>query len=417
MAVQVPSHVARLFKPVGSIGPALYIAVTFVLRSAADSLPRFGRSREDRMREAAQQADSDMAVKLLDLEELLRDCDKRFVVGDPRERPEPNERDLYLHVARLIAGGIVRNYRDAEDKAPAQIAIRSQHAKQHGCVRGYFIVDDQLPAQLAVGVFRRGERYNATLRFSNAHGTPQPDCKGDGRGLAIKLLPVDDQEQDFVLVNHPVFFVDHVAEYARFMEIVHSRAGTLMTILRTVGFFVPWRLRKAGIFLKLLFTRIGNPLNASYFSMSAYALGDHVVRYVVTPADKAPDGTAPADRPDFLRERMAERLGDGDTEVSDFVAAFDFNVQIRDRPTPDDVEHASRAWRRPADRTVRLARIEIPHQTFATADHLCSCENLRFTPWNARPEHRPLGRINRIRLLVYLASARMRQRLNMVDSK
>jgi hypothetical protein len=64
-----------------------------------------------------------------------------------------------------------------------------------------------------------------------------------------------------------------------------------------------------------------------------------------------------------------------------------------------------------------LARIEIPPQTFANPDALCSCENLRFAPWHARPEHRPLGSINRIRLLVYLASSRMRRRLNMVDSK
>ena len=93
-------------------------------------------------------------------------------------------------------------------------------------MRAYFIVDDQLPPELAIGVFQRGERYNAMLRFSNAHGSPQADCKGDGRGMAIKLMPTDGKgEQDFVLVNHPVFFVDDVAEYSRFMEIIHGRDG------------------------------------------------------------------------------------------------------------------------------------------------------------------------------------------------
>jgi hypothetical protein len=430
---------------VATIGPALFIAsrfaISFLLQSAREHLPSFVQS-PDKATVAERRTDEKTAVDLLDFEGLLRDCDKRLILDDPRERLPPNERHLYLKVARLIAGGVVRNYRDAAaaerdaadsvfeqdavdqvseqdaaNKAAEPIATRNQHAKTHGCVHAYFIVDDRLPVELAVGVFRPGERYDAILRFSNAHETPQADCKGDGRGMAIKLQPADGQgEQDFVLVNHPVFFVDDVAEYARFMKIVHSRASTFMIILRVVLFFVPWRLRKGLILLRLKFIRIGNPFNASYFSMSPFALGEQVVRYVVTPAGNAPAGTSPDDRPNFLRERMAERLGDDETEASDSAVAFNFSVQIRDQPTPADVEHASRAWRRAADRTVRLARIEISPQTFATADQLCSCENLRFSPWHARPEHRPLGGINRIRLLVYLASSRMRRRLNMVDS-
>jgi hypothetical protein len=236
--------------------------------------------------------------------------------------------------------------------------------------------------------------------------------------MAIKLMPTDGKgEQDFVLVNHPVFIVDDVAEYSRFMEIIHGRDGMLLLVLRMIGFFVPWRLRKLGIFLSLLFNHIENPLNATYHSMSPFALGERVVRYVVMPVGKGPSGTAPTGAPDFLRERLVERLASDGTEVADAVAAFTFAVQLRDDATPEDVEHASRPWRRPQDRIVPLARIEVPHQTFANADQLCSCENLRFTPWNVRPEHRPLGGINRIRLLVYLASARMRHRLNMVEAK
>ena len=285
-------------------------------------------------------------------------------------------------------------------------------------MRALFVVDDQLPPELAIGVFQRGVRYNAMLRFSNAHGSPQADCKGDGRGMAIKLMPTDGKgEQDFVLVNHPVFIVDDVAEYSRFMEIIHGRDGMLLLVLRMIGFFVPWRLRKLGIFLSLLFNQHRNPLNATYHSMSPFALGERVVRYVVMPVGKGPSGTAPTGAPDFLRERLVERLASDGTEVADAVAAFTFAVQLRDDATPEDVEHASRPWRRPQDRIVPLARIEVPHQTFANADQLCSCENLRFTPWNVRPEHRPLGGINRIRLLVYLASARMRHRLNMVEAK
>ena len=170
----VPAHVGRWFKPVGSIGPALFIAVRFLLQFAAElvraHLPSFGRSAEEKAKAAGQRTDEKTAVEMLDLEDLLRSCDTRIVLDDPREHLQPNERHLYLKVARLIAGGVVRNFRDAAeaerdavdrafeqdtadqaplqqaaDKAAEPIATRNQHAKHHGCVRAYFIVDDQLP--------------------------------------------------------------------------------------------------------------------------------------------------------------------------------------------------------------------------------------------------------------------------------
>jgi hypothetical protein len=61
------------------------------------------------------------------------------------------------------------------------------------------------------------------MRLSNGNAFPQFDSARDARGLAIKLLdvpgeklmksPVHANEQDFVMFNHPVFFVRDVAEY------------------------------------------------------------------------------------------------------------------------------------------------------------------------------------------------------------
>lgn len=44
------------------------------------------------------------------------------------------------------------------------------------------------------------------------------------------------------------------------------------------------------------------------------------------------------------------------------------------------------------------------------------CEHMTFNPWNCLEQHRPLGSINRMRLVVYLASLQVRQKLNMVAS-
>jgi hypothetical protein len=420
----VPPWAARTIRPVGSIGGSIWIASKFVFWDTPKDhilaiLARFGLGPRARNERAAEERDENDALKLLGLDGVLAQLNKLRPPQDPREKLAVNEEDFYLRVARLIAGGVVTDYRNAQkDAPPAQLATRNQHAKQHGCVRACFIVDDQLPDDLAVGVFRRGARYDAVLRFSNAHGTPQHDRKGDARGLAIKLKTPDGQrpEQDFVLVNYPVFFLDDIPEYTQFMEIVTGKSGQLVMLVRLVCFFAPRRLRKLFIFLSMRFSYARNPLNTSYHSMTAYALGEHVVRYVVAPEGEGPAGDTPK-TPNFLRERLAERLDLRDTTVSGFPNVLDFSVQIRAAPVPYDVEHASRAWRRSADRTVRLARIQIAHQKFDTADDLCDCENLQFSPWHALPEHRPLGGLNRIRLLVYIASSRMRRRLNLVDSK
>ena len=95
-------------------------------------------------------------------------------------------------------------------------------------------------------------------------------------------------------------------------------------------------------------------------------------------------------------------------------AIFDFAVLLRAAPSVDDVEDASKPWVDANDVQISLARVEIPLQSFSAADRDCDCENMMFNPWNTLPEHQPLGGLNRMRVAVYLASIRVRHRLNMI---
>lgn len=60
----------------------------------------------------------------------------------------------------------------------------------------------------------------------------------------------------------------------------------------------------------------------------------------------------------------------------------------------------------------KVATIEVPKQTFATAERDAFGENLSFTPWHALPEHRPLGGVNRVRRTVYEEISRFRHEQN-----
>ncbi|MEM9164976.1 MAG: catalase, partial [Cyanobacteria bacterium P01_F01_bin.4] len=65
---------------------------------------------------------------------------------------------------------------------------RGQHAKDTGCLKGKFTVESELPEWLKVGIFQNPRQFDAIIRFSNGSFKVQSDRKGDGRGMAIKLL-------------------------------------------------------------------------------------------------------------------------------------------------------------------------------------------------------------------------------------
>jgi hypothetical protein len=349
------------------------------------------------------------------------------------ERMAPGEANAIARMVRRAASAVVENYCPAKQKDGSAFAMRDQHAKPHGCLQATFVVRGDVPPELAFGVFQPNARYEAIVRFSNAHGTRRSDRTPDGRGMAIKLLHVRGQnilspqqdpdatvEQDFLLTNFPVFFAPNVADYTEFLEIVALPQDTwrekLKKTVRVVAFFL-FRLRELWIFARHALQYPRSPLHATYHSMTPYLLGDdQVMRYRASP------GQVPSPEPkrpwrlcdeNFLRRALAAELRPGRSPVAD-KAVFDFSLQIRDDATPDDVEDASRSWRRRKDRLIKVARIEIPRQDFDTPRQWYSGENLSFSPWHCLREHRPLGGLNRMRLAVYRASLEVRHQLNMV---
>ncbi len=354
------------------------------------------------------------------------------------ERIERGEAVAIARMARRAAVTVLENYCDAKRRDANAIAMRDQHAKPHGYLKARFVVRRDLPPGLAVGVFRPGASYDARVQFSNARGDKGPDRRGDGRGMAIKLkdapgpsfLPPlgggqqredDSTEQDFLLTNYPVFFGKNASDYSEFLEIVALPQDTLgakaRRFARIGAFFFPFRLWQLWIFLRTAMQAIKSPLSVTYHSMTPYLLGDEtVVRYVAAPV-RAPGASLPSDRgrpkDDFLRAAMIAEL-DPRTHSQDEKAIFDFAVQIRDTPTPDDVEDASLPWGGAGDVRVSIATIEIPVQNFDEAALRYEGEKASFNPWRCLPQHRPLGGLNRMRLAVYRASLDVRRRMNMV---
>ena len=313
-------------------------------------------------------------------------------------------------IAELISRAIEKKY--PPEKRPAR---RDAHPKAHGCVRARFAVDALLPQNLAQGVFVPGNTYDAWIRFSNGNADPaRADIKGDARGMAIKLMGVPGvkllpeestgQTQDFILINHPVFFIDDPQDYLKLIERGES-SNPLVKMTAPFALGVKGALIARAISKK----KIENPLSTRFWSMVPYRLGDdankQAIKFSARPCLAHANDRIP-ENPDanYLRKAMANTLAAGD-------ACFDFLVQPR-LSAAMKVEDSRTEWKESEAPFIKVATITIPRQTFDSPEQMEFCENLSFTPWHSLPEHRPLGGVNRVRRTVYEQVSKVRHALN-----
>jgi catalase len=303
-------------------------------------------------------------------------------------------------------------------KRPVQ---RAQHAKHHGCVTAEFIVEPDVPAHLRHGVLKTPRSYQALVRFSN--GGKKDDRQRDAHGMAVKLLDAGGGGQDFVMVDHPVFFIRNAADYvvfvsalraaqssapARLMSFSAAAVGIVTLLGLLWGFFARGRWHELGIFLKFVAKQPASPLASQYWSTTPYRLGPHAIRFSARPQETcASAGDVETKSPDFLREALSAHLNLGKRE-----ARFDFLVQVQTDAAAMPVEDPTIAWDESISPYRKVATLHIPPQSFESPAQMEACENLSFSPWHTLPEHHPLGGINRARERVYAVMSQRRHELN-----
>jgi hypothetical protein len=291
---------------------------------------------------------------------------------------------------------------------------RDVHSKAHGCVKATFEVGEPEP-RLRHGLFARPGRYEAWLRLSSGDTHVQSDRVRDARGFALKVMGVpgekllpaekDETTQDFVMINSPRFFIRTLPEYEAFMAFMArgSRYGWFFD-----GFsWKPWRWRLRELYLaaRTLKPPPASLLQEQYHSLSAYRLGPgQFVKYSARPcAERPPRQKAKGDN--GLREALAAELSQGE-------GCFDFLVQPQVAGKNMPVEDSTVLWSEEDSPFLKVARVTIPRQEFATPEQVAFCENLSFTPWHSLPEHEPVGVMNRIRRALYQEISRYRHARN-----
>lgn len=322
----------------------------------------------------------------------------------------PDEMQIADQLALVIETTIRKQYLPGS-------ARRDAHPKAHGCVTAEFHVLDALPKALAKGMFVPGRTYRAWIRFSNGSSDPtRADIKGDARGMAVKILGVPGkklledeagaQTQDFVMINHPVFFATDPARYLAMVQDADSDS-----VYRKL--LIPFALGPKGtlIALQTRSSKISNPLQTRYWSMVPYQLGAgdgrQAVKYSARPCAAGVDPIPTDPGHDFLRDALRNTLEKGD-------ACMEFLVQPR-TSNAMDVEDSRIEWKEAEAPFYEVATIIIPRQRFDTPEQNQFCENLSFTPWHALPEHKPLGVTNRLRKIIYDHISRVRHEMNATE--
>ena len=325
--------------------------------------------------------------------------------------PVSSEEQIPANEAAYTEGIIEDAIRVVEQHRDNTRVLRDAHAKAHGCVKAEVTVRTDLEQTLRQGVLSEpGKTWQAWMRLSNGNAYPQFDRARDARGMAIKLLDVPGAklmssprhagDQDFVMFNHPAFFVRDVAEY-------RSNFAAQADGKKALAFFPSWdprtwEIRHLVIALKTLSPAPSSPVETTYNSIAPFKLGPHNIKYRVIPTpENCPAYTIPkpnTDLPNFLRSALYQQLS-----LDRMPACFALQVQ---RQNPDyymPIEDPSVEWDEKIAPFETVADIRLPAQDFDSTEQNLFCDNLSFNPWHALPEHRPIGGINRLRKAVYEA--------------
>ncbi len=332
-----------------------------------------------------------------------------------KEYPPESEESQIQEIMEISHKAML--YKSQETKPPV---TRDQHPKSHGYVQGEFTVEGNIPEKYKVGVFAEAKTYPIWIRFSNGSSDRKdginfkPDTDGDIRGMAIKLMDVegtmafDDpdhpREQDFILMNSPIFFIRDIQGYIDFFPVVRALKKGEITFNPDGSLKdVPANVNKAfGLLTKIQAKATSSPLGITYWSATPYKLGEHAMKYSAVPqitGEKFDPETA-TDPENYLREAMTKHLASKD-------AYFDFKIQLQTDALKMPVEDPTEVWDENESPYDKVATIKIPQQDFNTEESLQLDEKQSFSPWHSLEVHRPLGGVNRARK-IYIELAKIR---------
>ena len=148
------------------------------------------------------------------------------------------------------------------------------------------------------------------------------------------------------------------------------------------------------------------------YSQVAYRYGDYVVKYSLVPS---------SDIQKRLYEETVKPDSHPNTILSDWLkdfyskyeAEYHFQVQFLENLEDQPVEYAGKEWDAEKYPWQTVAKVVVPKQdTLIPARKAFWEDHIRLDPWHGLKSLQPLGSANRLRRVVYPASAALRHKMN-----
>lgn len=240
---------------------------------------------------------------------------------------------------------------------------RTVHPKQHGCVCAELVVEPGLPGDLRYGIFSEPGAFAAVVRFSNAK--QRDDRLPDGHGMGIKVVGVGGekllehertaQTQDFVLIDHPVFFAKGVADFLPLArDFQRLMLGGMFAKIRGALKGALSRDRRYRLLRQAGAKRPHDPLEIQYWSTTPFKFGPGAAKFSLRPQGESA-AAKPIPSADRLRLAMAAHLQQGE-------ARFDFLVQVQTNAATMPIEDATSAWNEGESPYRKVARSASPRE-------------------------------------------------------
>jgi hypothetical protein len=288
--------------------------------------------------------------------------------------------------------------------AKQQTAVRRAFHNKGTVVSIRLDVADDLPDPLYIGWLRPGASYQGFGRFSRSQSFRREDLARDQRGFACRI-ETPDGAQDLLFSNTPASFARDPLQFLKVTTIFAESPLPIaaLRVLPAVG------LREGLRILRDLLRAPDRRLpftGQRYWTRTPLELGDVAARFFVRPTDDQARLDDTGDDRDFLTTNLAADLRQRDRALELCAQLF-----IDEASTP--IEDSSRAWDERVSPPIVVATITIPRQHIDTPEATALADRVEqheaFNPI-VTPGFRPLGRMNRARVLAYARSADHRRR-------
>jgi hypothetical protein len=291
-------------------------------------------------------------------------------------------------------------------------AQRFGNSKTFGVLRAEFEVLGGMPENLCHGLFATPQTYPAWVRFSGPGPYVPPDLDDNGQcsvGIKVmgvpgpKLMQDERHTQDLILVSPASFVTPDIRENVKLQKWVRRKADSMY-------FLNPFDSHVLHLIFQALYSPMQtSPLEVQYYSNVPFLLGEgQAVQYSLKPCSPARGRIPPVPPENYLHEAVKRTLSAG-------AWTFDFMVQVQTDSFRMPIENATVKWPERLSPYIKVARLRIPKQEFASDAQMAFADVLRYNPWHSLPEHRPLGSSNRARLTMYYELAKLRQAMNSVE--